>query len=368
MTPGTSPRPLGTPFMRWTAAAKGIHEALTRLQSRLRRFRLEGPELGRAAAILYLAGLGIVLTTAWHAPAGGAGDTIAGFPAWHLAFLMATGATAALLTLSGRNGADAAGQRSEPGAVSATGLSELMAQMSHELRTPLNAVIGFSDVMLRELHGPLGNARYQEYAHHISESGGRLLKSSEEALAVTEAMTALMADRRAGRRERLPAATLLRDAWRDARPASQTAKPRLALTTCTTCDILCERRPTVQALEHLLREAQGHIEDGDSIEVTGKRLGGLRSLEIRVKRGSVEMGVRPLASTFSAEGVRPLASTVGDKCTRASKGSDPLNTPLPGRLRVILARLLLEVQGARLTCTVGEDMCWTALIEFPGRG
>ena len=51
-----------------------------------------------------------------------------------------------------------------------------MAQMSHELRTPLNAVIGFSDVMLRELHGPLGNARYQEYAHHISESGGRLLE------------------------------------------------------------------------------------------------------------------------------------------------------------------------------------------------
>ena len=74
------------------------------------------------------------------------------------------------------------------------GLRDLMAQMSHELRTPLNAVIGFSEVMLRELHGPLGHARYQEYAHHISESGGRLLKSSEDALAVTEAMSAL--DRR----------------------------------------------------------------------------------------------------------------------------------------------------------------------------
>ena len=205
MTPGTSPRPLGTPFMRWTAAAKGIHEALTRLQSRLRRFRLEGPELGRAAAVLYLAGLGIVLTTAWHAPAVAGGDTIAGFPAWHLAFLMATGAAAALLTLSGRDGADAAGPRSDPGAATTKDLSELMAQMSHELRTPLNAVIGFSELMLHELHGPLGNARYQEYAHHISESGGRLLKSSEEALAVTEAMTALLADRGDARRERRPA-------------------------------------------------------------------------------------------------------------------------------------------------------------------
>jgi len=366
MTPGTSPRPLGTPFMRWTAAAKGIHEALTRLQSRLRRFRLEGPELGRAAAILYLAGLGIVLTTAWHAPAGGAGDTIAGFPAWHLAFLMATGATAALLTLSGRNGADAAGQRGEPGAVSATGLSELMAQMSHELRTPLNAVIGFSDVMLRELHGPLGNARYQEYAHHISESGGRLLKSSEEALAVTEAMTALMADRRAGRRERLAAATLVRDAWRDAGPASGTAKPSLALTTCTTCDILCERRPTVQALEHLLREAQGHVEDGESIEVTGTRRGGRRSLEIRVRREAdpLAWGSDPLPIRFQTDGgpsARGLTPSAGER----GKGSDPRNN---AGLHIILARLLLEVQGARLACTMGEDGCWVALIEFPGRG
>ena len=98
MTPGTSPRPLGTPFMRWTAAAKGIHGALARPRGWLRPFRLEGPELGRAAAILYLAGLGVVLTTAWHAPAVAGGDTIAGFPAWHLAFLMATGAAAALLT------------------------------------------------------------------------------------------------------------------------------------------------------------------------------------------------------------------------------------------------------------------------------
>ena len=366
MTPGTSPRPLGTPFTHWTAAAKGTYGALAPLRGWLQQFRLAGPELARAAAVLYLAGLGVVLTTAWQAPAGAAGDAIAGFPAWHLAFLMATGAAAALMTLSHRDGTDAEGQSSEPAAASTTGLSELMAQMSHELRTPLNAVIGFSDVMLRELHGPLGSARYQEYAHHISESGGRLLKSSEEALAVTEAMTALMTDRRPGKRERLAAATLLRDAWRDARPASQTAKPRLALTTCTTCDILCERRPTVQALEHLLREAQGHIEDGDTIEVTGSRRGGQRSLEIQVKRESESLawGSDPLP----AEGVRPLASTVRDKCSRAGKGSDPLTDPLHARLRIILARLLLEVQGAKLTCTIGEDACWTALIEFPGRG
>jgi len=362
MTPGTSPPPLGTPFMRWTAGAEGISAGMARLGDGLRQRSFPGSDLRRAASALYLAGLGIVLTSAWHAPAVAGGDAIAGFPAWHLAFLMATGAAAALLTLAGRDGAEGAGRPSEPSAASTTGLSDLMAQMSHELRTPLNAVIGFSDVMLRELHGPLGNARYQEYAHHISESGGRLLKSSEEALAVTEAMTALMCDRRAGKRERLAAATLLRDAWRDATPPSMASKPRLALTTCATCDIRCERRPTVQAFEHLMREAQTHLGGADSIEVTGKRHGGRRSLEIRTRVA------RP------GEGPRHPASTPSEARDADRKGSDPLarngSAPLPdpnARLRIILARLLLEVQGATLTCAIGEDGCWSALIEFPGR-
>jgi cell cycle sensor histidine kinase DivJ len=47
--------------------------------------------------------------------------------------------------------------------------------MSHELRTPLNAIIGFSEVMTHEMFGPIGAARYLEYARLIHESGGHLL-------------------------------------------------------------------------------------------------------------------------------------------------------------------------------------------------
>jgi cell cycle sensor histidine kinase DivJ len=53
--------------------------------------------------------------------------------------------------------------------------SAFLANMSHELRTPLNAIIGFSELMEREIFGPLGNARYQEYARMIHDSGGHLL-------------------------------------------------------------------------------------------------------------------------------------------------------------------------------------------------
>ncbi|HTZ35538.1 MAG TPA: ATP-binding protein [Stellaceae bacterium] len=49
--------------------------------------------------------------------------------------------------------------------------SDFLGRMSHELRTPLNAIIGFSEVLLGEIFGPLGTPRYKEYAEDILRSG-----------------------------------------------------------------------------------------------------------------------------------------------------------------------------------------------------
>ncbi|HVH82253.1 MAG TPA: cache domain-containing protein, partial [Stellaceae bacterium] len=49
--------------------------------------------------------------------------------------------------------------------------SDFLGRMSHELRTPLNAIIGFSEVMTAGVFGPLGSARYLEYAEDIHRSG-----------------------------------------------------------------------------------------------------------------------------------------------------------------------------------------------------
>lgn len=54
--------------------------------------------------------------------------------------------------------------------------TEFLANMSHELRSPLNAIIGFSEVLMRELFGPLGHKRYREYAYDIHDSGQHLLQ------------------------------------------------------------------------------------------------------------------------------------------------------------------------------------------------
>ena len=53
--------------------------------------------------------------------------------------------------------------------------SEFLAMLSHELRTPLNAVIGFSEMMIHELFGPVSNKHYKEYTANINRSATHLL-------------------------------------------------------------------------------------------------------------------------------------------------------------------------------------------------
>jgi PAS domain S-box-containing protein len=56
-----------------------------------------------------------------------------------------------------------------------TAKSEFLAKISHEIRTPLNAIIGFSEVMMDERFGAIGNERYKQYLKDIHSSGGHLI-------------------------------------------------------------------------------------------------------------------------------------------------------------------------------------------------
>ncbi len=53
--------------------------------------------------------------------------------------------------------------------------SMFLANMSHELRTPLNAIMGFSEIIEKELFGPVNVPQYRDYAHDIHTSGQYLL-------------------------------------------------------------------------------------------------------------------------------------------------------------------------------------------------
>lgn len=53
--------------------------------------------------------------------------------------------------------------------------SAFLANMSHELRTPLTHIIGFSEIMSKELFGPIANDQYRQYSSDIHSSGNHLL-------------------------------------------------------------------------------------------------------------------------------------------------------------------------------------------------
>jgi cell cycle sensor histidine kinase DivJ len=90
--------------------------------------------------------------------------------------LMRPGIVAVTRDISERKAQEAELLRTRDEAESASrAKTQFLANMSHELRTPLNAVIGFSEILNRELFGTLGEARYRDYARLIHESGEHLL-------------------------------------------------------------------------------------------------------------------------------------------------------------------------------------------------
>lgn len=63
--------------------------------------------------------------------------------------------------------------------------TEFLANVSHELRTPLNAIIGFSELILLEMRGPVGDPGYIEYARDIKRGGEHLLNLINDILDVS---------------------------------------------------------------------------------------------------------------------------------------------------------------------------------------
>lgn len=345
MTLGTSPHPLGAALDQSAEAEARAHATRARMvldaaatwcSERATR-ALRGLKMHRSMALRVLAGVYLlalvaVLASSWGI--AGLGETLH-MGQVHVAFLMLAGAGMAVASLSTDRFLQPA-RPPEPEAPRGdlTGLGDLLAQMSHELRTPLNAVIGFSEVMRHELHGPL-NERYQEYAIHISESGGRMLKSSQDALAVAEAMTVLLAKTPHLPKESITAAALLEEAWTAVGGRAMDASG------CgPACTMLVERRSATQALEHILREAMNRAEGHGGIEAIAHPQGSQQRLKIRVRT--------PVANTGLPLGTAASAYPVAGK----------------GGLNMLLARLLIEAQGGQLVCGTEPDGAWCAEICF----
>jgi len=49
-------------------------------------------------------------------------------------------------------------------------------ELAHEIKNPLNSILGFSEMLMTEILGPLNNPKYKEYSENIHEAAEHLLK------------------------------------------------------------------------------------------------------------------------------------------------------------------------------------------------
>jgi PAS domain S-box-containing protein len=188
--------------------------------------------------------------------------------------------------------------------------SRFLANMSHELRTPLNAIMGFSDIISREMFGPLGCERYSEYARMINESGALLLDLINDLLD----MSKIEAGKLELHIEEFPVGEII-DAT--AKLLSVRAEGRrIAIeTSVTPPDLLlgADARAFKQILLNLLSNAVKFTEPGGTIDVVATQEGDKMRLIVRDTGIGIPADILPRLA-------RPFEQASNDP-TRAHGGS-----------------------------------------------
>ncbi|MFD0986756.1 PAS domain-containing sensor histidine kinase [Methyloligella solikamskensis] len=145
--------------------------------------------------------------------------------------------------------------------------TQFLANMSHELRTPLNAVIGFSEILARELFGRLGEDRYRDYARLIHESGGHLLNVVNDILD----MSKIEAGKFNILKEPFDVGSLLKSCMEIVGPTAEQKSLSLELELPVAMpELLADKRACKQMLLNVLSNAIKFTDEGGRVHMTAR--------------------------------------------------------------------------------------------------
>lgn len=224
--------------------------------------------------------------------------------------------------------------------------SDFLANISHELRTPLNAILGFSEIMVSGLFGPLGSEKYAEYAGDIRESGQYLLDVISDILD----MSKIEAGRFMIARETIDIDKVVMDAMRVITPKAE--EKAIALRAEAACGVTVEvdRRALKQILLNLLSNAVKFTPAGGRVTIRTRSVGDAMNLYIEdtgigISKDAIEKLGRPFEQ-------------VENQFSKSHKGSG---------LGLAIARSLAELHGGsmRIRSTVGVGT--VVLVRLPVR-
>ena len=170
--------------------------------------------------------------------------------------------------------------------------SNFLATMSHELRTPLTSVIGYSEMMLEGLGGPL-TAEQREYLGIIMEKGENLLQLITSILDISK----IEAGRIRLVLSEVDPAQLMRDAVATVLPIARKKGVRVTCEPATLPRLHCDREKVRQCLVNLCTNAVKYTQAGGAVTVSAESAPGDR-LAICVADDGIGIAEENLARVF----------------------------------------------------------------------
>lgn len=223
--------------------------------------------------------------------------------------------------------------------------SDFLARMSHELRTPLNAVLGFSDMLAREVAGPL-NSRQHGYVADIHRAGHLLLDLINDVLDLSKV--------EAGRFDLSEQDLDLDGLTRD---VVQALSPMIAEKNLTVARAVPENLPALVADPRLVRQMLINVINN---AVTFTPAGGRISLTVeRQENGGLGIRIRDSGPGIPAEQVCRVLEAF-------HQGPSEITEPRAGTgLGLAIVRSLIQLHQGSLTLdsTVGQGTIVT--LNFP---
>jgi len=223
--------------------------------------------------------------------------------------------------------------------------SEFLANISHELRTPLNAIIGFSEVLEREIFGPIGNDRYRSYISDIKASGSHLLSLINDILDLSK----IEAGKFELRVEKVDCGEVMDTVSRLIRPRAEAGQLEFVVGHPTEpIRLQADERALKQVLINLLSNAVKFTPAGGRVDI------GCRQVE-----NGVAFMVRDTGIGISAKDIETALAPFGQIDSHLARRFDGTGLGLP------IVRGICELHGGTLTIDseVGHGTTVTAI--FP---
>jgi len=223
--------------------------------------------------------------------------------------------------------------------------SDFLARIGHELRTPLNAVIGFAEIMEQQRLGPIGTARYAEYARDIRESGQLLLSLINDLLDLSKV--------EAGRIELDPdsiaLAPLIASCVSIMAPQAEKAGIGIASAVAEKLpDVVADARSLKQILLNLLSNAIKYNRKGGKVIVSAAM----------AKDGSLALSVSDDGPGMSADDLKRALEPY-QRAKGASRAKEGTGLGLP------LARALIEANKAQFMIETAPGKGTIVRMVFP---